>query len=155
LCRNDGARSTCKLTRLYGWQGLKRIEIDGAAAGDIVAVAGVEDISIGDPLPAAQQPGPPPPIPIDEPTLLMTVGVNMSPWAGREGSRVTSRQIRDRLELERHRNVSVRVEDTEATDTFKVVGRGELQLSVLIETMRREGYELQVSKPNVIVRKHD
>jgi GTP-binding protein len=152
LCRNDGTRKPCKLTRVYGWQGLKRIEIDGAAAGDIVAVAGIEDIAIGDTIADAEQPVPLPSIRIDEPTIVMMFGVNTSPWAGRDGSRVTSRQIRDRLELERHRNVSIRVEETDSTDTFKVVGRGELQLSVLIETMRREGYELQVSKPNVVVR---
>jgi GTP-binding protein len=152
LCRNDGAQSPCKVTRLYGWQGLKRIEIERATAGDIVAVAGIEDIAIGDTIADAEQPKPLPSIRIDEPTIVMMFGVNTSPWAGKDGNRVTSRQIRDRLDLERHRNVSVRVEETEATDTFKVVGRGELQLSVLIETMRREGYELQVSKPNVIVR---
>jgi GTP-binding protein len=155
LCRNDGAESACKITRLYGWQGLKRIEIDRAAAGDIVAVAGVEDIAIGDTIADAERPVPLPSIRIDEPTIVMMFGVNTSPWAGRDGSRVTSRQIRDRLELERHRNVSIRLENTDATDVFKVVGRGELQLSVLIETMRREGYELQVSKPNVIVRQRD
>jgi GTP-binding protein len=153
LCRNDGTQSPCKVTRLYGWHGLKRIEIERAAAGDIVAVAGIEDIAIGDTIADAEQPKPLPSIRIDEPTIVMMFGVNVSPWAGRDGSRVASRQIRDRLDLERHRNVSIRVEETDATDTFKVVGRGELQLSVLIETMRREGYELQVSKPNVIVRK--
>jgi len=155
LCRDDGTQETGKVTRLYGWKGLKRVEIEKAEAGDIVAVAGLEDIRIGDTIADAERPTRLPSIRIDEPTIIMMFGVNMSPWGGRDGSRVTSRQIRDRLEQEKRRNVSIRVEDTDATDTFKVVGRGELQLSVIIETMRREGYELQVSKPNVVVRERN
>jgi GTP-binding protein len=153
LCR-DGAQTPCKITRLYGWEGLRRVEIERAQAGDVVALAGIEDVRIGDTVADAERPVALPSIRIDEPTIVMMFGVNASPWAGRDGSRVTSRQIRERLAQERRRNVSIRVDDMDATDTFRVVGRGELQLSVLIETMRREGYELQVSKPNVVVREH-
>jgi len=153
LCRADGSQVPCRLTRVYGWHGLKRVELVRAVAGDIVAVAGVEDIAIGDTVADRERPVPLPPIRIDEPTIAMLFGSNTSPWAGREGSRVTSRQVRDRLLTEARRNVSLRVEQTEQTDTFRVVGRGELQLAILIETMRREGFELQVSKPTVIVRR--
>ena len=155
LCRADGAEVPCKITRLYGWHGLKRIEIPRAVSGDIVALAGIEGISIGDTVADRETPRRLPPIRIDEPTIAMHFGANTSPWAGREGSRVTSRQVRDRLAGEALRNVSIRVEETDTTDTFRVVGRGELQLAVLIETMRREGFELQVSKPTVVVRERD
>jgi GTP-binding protein len=155
LCRVDGSELPCKVTRLYGWHGLKRVEIERATSGDIVAVAGIEEINIGDTIADREAPKALNPIRVDEPTIAMLFGANTSPWAGREGSRVTSRQVRDRLFSETLRNVSIRVEETEATDTFRVVGRGELQLAVLIETMRREGFELQVSKPTVIVREHD
>ncbi len=155
LCRNDGTQVACKLTRVYGWKGLKRAEIDRGRAGDIVAVAGIEDIAIGDTVADRERPRPLPPIRVDEPTIAMLFGVNTSPWAGRDGSRVTSRQVRDRLLTESRRNVSLRVEETDATDTFRVLGRGELQLAVLIETMRREGFELQVSKPIVVVQERE
>jgi GTP-binding protein len=155
LCRRDGSQVPCKLTRLYGWRGLKRIEIERASAGDVVAVAGIEDIGIGDTVADRERPAALPPIRVDEPTIAMLFGVNTSPWAGRSGSQVTSRKLRERLGQESHRNVSLRIEATDATDTFRVLGRGELQLAILIETMRREGYELQVSKPAVVVRQRN
>jgi GTP-binding protein len=155
LCRGDGTQVPCKLTRVYGWQGLKRAEVERAVAGDIVAVAGVEDIAIGDTIADRERPIALPPIRVDEPTIAMLFGVNTSPWAGRSGSRVTSRQVRERLLQESRRNVSLRIDETDTMDTFRVLGRGELQLAVLIETMRREGFELQVSKPNVVTRQHD
>ena len=152
LCRNDGSLAPCKLTHVYAWEGLKRIEVERALAGDIVAVAGIEDIHIGETIADRERPAPLPPIRVDEPTIAMVFGVNTSPWAGRAGSRVTSRNVRERLFQESRRNVSLRVEDTETTDSFRVLGRGELQLAILIETMRREGFELQVSKPAVLLR---
>ncbi len=155
LCRADGTQVPCKLTRVYGWQGLRRTELERATAGDIVAVAGIADIAIGDTVADRERPLPLPPIRVDEPTIAMFLGANTSPWAGRSGSRVTSRQVRERLLQESRRNVSLRVEETDTIDTFRVVGRGELQLAVLIETMRREGFELQVSKPTVVLRERD
>jgi len=155
LCRSDGTQVPCKLTRVYGWKGLKRVELERGTAGDIVAVAGVEDIAIGDTVADREQPGALSPIRVDEPTIAMLFGVNTSPWAGRSGSRVTSRQVRERLLQESRRNVSLRVEETDTMDTFRVLGRGELQLAILIETMRREGFELQVSKPTVVLRERD
>ncbi len=155
LCRASGAQVPCKITRLYGWKGLKRVEVERAGSGDIVCIAGIEDIAIGDTVADREQPRTLPPIRVDEPTIAMLFGANTSPWAGREGSRVTSRQVRDRLAQESLRNVSIRIEETDSTDTFRVVGRGELQLAVLIETMRREGFEMQVSKPTVVVREHN
>ena len=152
LCRNDGSQAPCKLTRVYAWEGLKRVEVERALAGDIVAVAGIEDIHIGETIADRERPAPLPPIRVDEPTIAMVFGVNTSPWAGRAGSRVTSRNLRERLFQESRRNVSLRVEDNETTDSFRVLGRGELQLAILIETMRREGFELQVSKPAVLLR---
>src|SRR5216117_1567006 len=155
LCRNDGSQAPCKLTRVYAWEGLKRVEVERALAGDIVAVAGIEDIHIGETIADRERPAPLPPIRIDEPTIAMLFGVNTSPWAGRSGSRVTSRKLRERLWQESRRNVSLRVEETGATDAFRVLGRGELQLAILIETMRREGFELQASKPAPVVRERD
>jgi GTP-binding protein len=155
LCRRDGSQVPCKLTRLYGWQGLKRVEVERALAGDIVAVAGIEDIHIGETVTDRERPMPLPPIRVDEPTIAMLFGVNTSPWAGRSGTQVTSRKVRERLIGESRKNVSLRVEETETTDTFRVLGRGELQLAIVIETMRREGFELQVSKPTVVVRERD
>jgi GTP-binding protein len=155
LCRADGSQVPCKVTRVYGWRGLKRVDLEQAIAGDIVAIAGIEDIAIGDTVADRERPAPLPPIRVDEPTIAMLFGVNTSPWAGRSGSRVTSRQVRERLVQESRRNVSLRVEKTETMDTFRVLGRGELQLAVLIETMRREGFELQVSKPTVVLRTRD
>ena len=152
LCRDDGSLVPCKIARLYSWQGLKRHEIASAQAGDIVAVAGIEEIQIGETISDSAHPVALPTIQIDDPTLAMIFGVNTSPWAGREGQYVTSRRIRERLFAEVHKNVSLHVEETDSPDAFRVLGRGELQLSVVIETMRREGYELQVSKPTVIVK---
>jgi GTP-binding protein len=154
LCRLDGSRLVCKLSHLYGWHGLKRIELEQARAGDIVAVAGIEDIAIGETIGALENPRPLPAIRIDEPTVAMTFSVNNSPWAGREGQYVTSRKLRERVELEARRNVSIRIEET-SVDSWQVVARGELQLAVMVETMRREGYELQVSKPTVVTRQAD
>jgi len=155
LCRRDGSRVPCKLTHLYAWHGLQRIEVERALAGDIVAVAGIDDIHIGETIADRARPEPLPPIRIDEPTVAMLFGVNTSPWAGRSGTQVTSRKLRERLVHESRRNISLRLEESEATDTFRVLGRGELQLAILIETMRREGFELQVSKPAVVVRERD
>ncbi|HYR96191.1 MAG TPA: translational GTPase TypA [Candidatus Binatus sp.] len=155
LCRLDGSQVPCKLTRLYGWAGLKRIDLETARAGDIVAVAGVDDIHIGETVADRERPEPLPPIRIDEPTIAMVFGINTSPWSGRSGSRVTSRQLRERLIQESRRNVSLRVEEGTSTDAFRVLGRGELQLAILIETMRREGFELQASKPAPVVRERN
>jgi GTP-binding protein len=152
LCRVDGRQEAVKITQVYGWQGLKRIELAKAEAGDIVAVAGIEDIGIGDTLADRENPQPLPALRIDEPTIAMIFSANNSPWAGREGEFVTSRKLRERLHYEQRRNVSLRVEETEQPDAFQVTGRGEFQLAIVIETMRREGYELQVSKPTVVTR---
>ena len=154
LCGADGVKNA-KLTNLYGWIGLKRINLERATAGDIVAVAGMDDIQIGDTVADRETPIPLPRLRIDEPTITMIFGVNTSPWAGREGQWVTSRKLRERLENESKRNVSIRLEDTEQPDRLRVSGRGELQLAILVETMRREGYELAVSRPEVIIREID
>lgn len=147
---NGDQTTKAKIGRLYAYQGLKRAEVAEADMGDIVAVTGLADVSIGQTIADPENPEALPALNIDEPTLSMTFGVNTSPFAGREGDYVTSRHLRDRLFKEIETNVSLRVEETENTDTFKVSGRGELHLSVLIETMRREGFELQVGKPEVI-----
>ncbi len=154
LCRPDGTRAVCKITRLYGWQGLKRVERDEARAGDIVMAAGSDDIEIGDTVADLEEPRPLPGIRVDEPTVAMTFSVNNSPWAGREGEFVTSRKLGERILFESRRNVSVRVEQTSA-EAWRVMGRGELALAVILETMRREGYELQVSKPTVLTREEN
>ena len=140
------------ITKLYTFRGLERDEADEVVAGDIVAIAGVEGIQIGETLTGLENPAPCEPLLIDEPTLAMIFTVNTSPLAGNEGQFVTSRDIRDRLQKELLTNVSIRVEDSGATDSFRVLGRGELQLAILIETMRREGYELMVGKPEIVVR---
>lgn len=155
LMKADGTQERGKITKLYGFKDLGRVEIEEAQAGDIVGVAGFSDIQIGETLCSLTNPVALPLIKIDEPTLQMNFSVNDSPFAGTEGKFVTSRQIRKRLYLELEKNVSLRVEDTENTDCFRVSGRGELHLSVLIETMRREGYEFQVSKPEVIYKTID
>ncbi|TMA10011.1 MAG: translational GTPase TypA [Deltaproteobacteria bacterium] len=152
LCSVGGLQRPMKVTQLFGWQGLKRIELESAGAGDIVAVAGIEEIQIGDTIADRDHPQPLPPLRVDEPTIAMIFSANNSPWAGREGEFVTSRKLRERLLYEQRKNVSLRVEETESPDAFKVTGRGEFQLAIVIETMRREGYELQVSKPTVITR---
>jgi GTP-binding protein len=154
LCRPDGTRSACKIARLYGWQGLKRTERNEARAGDIVMVAGSDDIEIGDTIADLENPRPLPGIRVDEPTVAMTFSVNNAPWAGREGEYVTSRKLGERILFESRRNVSVRVEQLSA-DSWRVMGRGELALAVILETMRREGYEVQVSKPTVLTRQED
>ena len=152
LCRVDGTQQAVKVTRVYGWQGLKRVDLESAEAGDIVAVAGIEDIGIGDTIADREDPKPLPALRIDEPTIAMIFSANNSPWSGREGEFVTSRKLRERLQYEQRKNVSLRVIDTEQPDSFQVTGRGEFQLAIIIETMRREGYELQVSKPTVVTR---
>jgi len=148
----DGVLQQTRVTKLFAFEGLKRVEIEEAAAGDIVCVAGIADITIGETITDAEHPVPLPPLAIDEPTVSMIFGVNTSPMAGREGQFVTSRQLRDRLVRELLGNVSIRLEDTDSPEQVRVIGRGELQLSILIEMMRREGYELQVSRPEIVTR---
>lgn len=148
----NGALQTTRVTKLYAFDGLKRVDIDQASAGDIVCLAGIADITIGETITDAERPNPLPPLAIDEPTVSMIFGVNTSPVAGRDGQYVTSRQLRDRLNRELLGNVSIRLEDTDAPEQMKVIGRGELQLSILIEMMRREGFELQVSRPEIVTR---
>ena len=155
LCRLDGSVTPVKVTMLYGYQGLKRIEINEAGPGDIVAVAGIAEVNIGETLSDREAPQPLPPIQIDEPTISMVFSINDSPFSGRDGKHVTSRKLKERLEHEELVNVSVRIEPTDTPDAFKVSGRGELQLAILIEIMRREGYELSVGKPEVITRHID
>jgi GTP-binding protein len=155
LIKKDGEISKARISKLLGYEGLKQIELTEAFAGDIVTVAGFENISIGETLASSEHPKSLPYVDIDEPTLSMNFIVNSSPFAGQDGKYVTSRNIRDRLHKELRTNVSLRVEDTTNTDTFRVSGRGELHLSILIENMRREGYELAVSKPEVIYREID
>ena len=155
LCRTDGTRENVKVSRLYQFRNLRRGEEKTALAGDIVAVSGVSDIGIGETLCAPDCVEPLPFIKIDEPTVSMTFMVNDSPFAGKEGTYVTSRNLRDRLFKEVQTNVSMRVEETDSTDAFKVSGRGELHLSVLIEQMRRQNYEFQVSRPSVIFKEEN
>lgn len=155
LVERDGKVSGHRISKLFGFQGLKRIEIDSASAGDIVAVAGIPEVQIGETLCDKEQPDALPLIDVEEPTLKMTFSINTSPLAGKEGTYVTSRQIKDRLWKEVKSNISLRVEDGSSADSFVVSGRGELHLSILIETMRREGYEFQVSKPEVFVKEID
>ena len=155
LIKSDGTFQKGKVTKLFGFKDLGRVEIQEAEAGDIVGVAGFPEIQIGETLSSVVNPIALPLIHIDEPTLQMNFSVNDSPFAGTEGKFVTSRQLRKRLYLELEKNVSLRVEDTDSTDVFRVSGRGELHLSILIEQMRREGYEFQVSKPEVIFKKDE
>ena len=150
-----GALTPARVTQLFTFQGLAREEVEDARAGDIVAVAGVPDVGIGDTIADAADPRPLPPIRVEEPTLRMTFAVNTSPFAGREGTHVTSRKLRERLYAELERDVALRVADTESPDTLVVSGRGELHLAILIETLRREGYEFQVSRPEVIYKEED
>ncbi len=151
----DGDVQETRVTKLFAFDGLKRVEIDQAAAGDIVCLAGIEDITIGETIANPEYRIAIPPIAIDEPTVSMVFGVNTSPSAGQDGQYVTSRNIRDRLMRELVGNVSLRVEETDAPEQIKVVGRGELQLSILIEMMRREGYEIQVSRPDIVTKEID
>ena len=155
VCKLDGRFEQTKVTKLFTFDGLKRVDVPDAAAGDIICVAGIADITIGETLADAESPSPIPPIAVDEPTVSMVFGVNTSPLAGRDGQYVTSRNLRERLARELLGNVSIRVEDTESPEQVKVVGRGELQLSILIEMMRREGFEVQVSRPRIVTRERD
>ena len=150
-----GTIELTKVTKLFAFDGLKRVEIEQAAAGDIVCIAGIEGITIGETISDPENHVRIPPIAIDEPTVSMIFGVNTSPMAGRDGQYVTSRNLRDRLDRELLGNVSLRVEDTDSPEQLKVIGRGELQLSILIEMMRREGYEVQVSRPDIVTKEMD
>jgi GTP-binding protein len=152
VAKLDGRLETTRVTRLYTFDGLKRIDVEEADRGEIVALAGFEGIAIGETVTSAESPAPLPPLRIDEPTLSMVFSVNTSPFAGREGQWLTSRNLKERLEKELLTNVAIRVEPTASADAFQVMGRGELQLAILIETMRREGYELAISNPEVITR---
>ena len=155
ICKLDGSIQKTRITKMYSFEGLKRVEETEARPGDILAIAGVEGITIGETVSDPDDPRPLPHIQIDEPTIAMTFAVNTSPFAGREGRYVTSRNIRDRLDRELLTNVSIRVEDGEGSDSFRVSGRGELQLAILVETMRREGYELMVGKPEILTKQVD
>ena len=155
LCRQDGSVQNVKITRLFEFSGLKRKETESARFGDIVAIAGLPDVNIGETICDAECIEPLPFVKIDEPTVSMNFIVNNSPFAGREGKYVTSRNLRERLWREMETNLSLKVEETDSTDSFKVSGRGELHLSILIETMRREGFEFSVSRPRVILKKED
>ncbi len=153
IAKLDGSIQKTKITKLFSFSGLKRTDITETTLGDIIAVAGVEGITIGETITDAENPAPLAPITIDEPTIAMQFTVNTSPFAGRDGAYVTSRNLRERLQKELLTNVSLRIEDAESTDVFKVMGRGELQLSILIEMMRREGYELMVGKPEIVTKR--
>jgi GTP-binding protein len=153
IAKLDGSLQKTKITKLFSFSGLKRTDITETELGDIVAVAGVEGITIGETITDVADPAPLPPIAIDEPTIAMLFTVNTSPFSGKDGQYVTSRNLRERLEKELLTNVSLRVEDSGSTDSFKVLGRGELQLSILIEMMRREGYELMVGKPEIVTKR--
>jgi len=155
VVKPDRSLHKTKVSQLYVFEGLKREPVERAGFGEIVALAGIENINIGDTITSIENPQPLPSIAVDEPTIAMIFGVNNSPFAGRDGKYVTSRQVKERLDKEILGNVAIRVEETESPDQFKVSGRGELQLAILIEMMRREGYELQVSKPEAITRKVD
>jgi len=155
LVDRDGDRRNARVLQVFGFSGLKRVERDSARAGDIVAFTGIEDLNISDTLCDPARVEALPPLTVDEPTVSMTFQVNTSPFAGQDGKYVTSRQIRDRLQRELVHNVALRVQDTEDPDRFRVSGRGELHLAILIENMRREGYELGVSRPEVILRQVD
>ncbi len=155
ICKKDGKTTNVRATKIFTFEGLKRVEVETASVGDIVCIAGLTNIEIGETVCAPDCLEPLPFTEIDEPTLSMTFSVNNSPFAGQEGDFVTSRHIKDRLEKELETNVSLRVSDTDSADSFEVAGRGELHLSILIETMRREGFEFQVSKPQVLFKEID
>ena len=155
ISKRDGSLHKTKITKLFTFSGLKRTETEQTVMGDIIAVAGVEGITIGETITNVENPAPLPLIIIDEPTIAMQFSVNNSPFAGREGQYVTSRNLRDRLDKELLTNVSIRVEETESADAFKVLGRGELQLAILIEMMRREGFELMVGRPEIVTKMVD
>ncbi len=151
-CRRDGSVERARVSELYLTDGMQRAEADEASAGEIVAVAGIPEITIGETIADPDSPRPLPLIAVDEPALSMTIGINTSPLAGKSGTKLTARLVKDRLDAELVGNVSIRVEDTDRPDTWEVQGRGELQLAVLVETMRREGFELTVGKPQVVTR---
>jgi GTP-binding protein len=155
ICKTDGSRETFKVTKLMTFKGLERLDADEASAGDIIALAGAGSATVGDTICPVENPDPRPAIPIDEPTLSMEFLPNTSPFAGREGKYVTSRQIKDRLEREKIANVGLRIEQGPRADSMIVSGRGTLHLAVLIETMRREGYEMSISQPQVILKEVD
>ena len=152
ICKLDGSIKKTRITKMYSFEGLKRVEETVARPGDVLAIAGVEGITIGETVSDPENPRPLPKVQIDEPTIAMTLAVNTSPFAGREGRYVTSRNLRERLEKELLTNVSIRVEDGDGPESFRVSGRGELQLAILIETMRRESYELMVGKPEILTK---
>ncbi len=154
-CRADGSVTTAKVGNLYVTENLDQVEVDEAGPGELIAVAGIEEVTIGETLSDPDDPRPLPVITVDEPTLRMTIGTNTSPMAGDEGDKVTARLIRARLDAELIGNVSLRVEQTERADTWMVEGRGELQLAVLVENMRREGFELTIGKPQVVIKEID
>lgn len=155
ICKRDGSIQKVHINNLYQFEGLKRVQVEEASLGDIVAVSGISDIEIGETIADRDNPEAVDFVRIEEPTVTMTFSVNTSPFAGTEGKYVTSRHLRERLFKELETNVALRVEETDSPDSFKVSGRGELHLSILIETMRREGYELQVSKPTVIFKEEN
>jgi GTP-binding protein len=155
ICKIAGTVERARVTALYGYDGLKRVEIDEAGPGDIVAVAGLEGVSIGETLADAEKPVALPPITVDEPTISVVIAVNDSPLSGLDGQYVTSRKLRERLWKEILTNVSIRVEETDSPDAFKVSGRGELQMAILIEMMRREGYEMSVGRPEIVTKDFD
>jgi GTP-binding protein len=148
----DGSGISTRVTKLYEFEGLKRVEVESAAAGDIICLTGIEDITIGETIADPEHGVAIPPVAVDEPTVSMIFGINTSPVCGRDGSFVTSRHLRERLQKELLGNVSIRIEDTDSPEQIKVLGRGELQLAILIEMMRREGFELQVSRPEIVVK---
>ena len=153
IAHQDGSIEDARVTKIFTFHGLKRLEVEEAGTGDIIAVAGMEDVDIGETIADASDPTPLPHVSIEEPTLSMNFVVNNSPFAGQDGKYVTTRHLGERLANELRSNVSLRVELTDSPDVFKVSGRGELHLSILIETMRREGYEFQVSRPEVILKR--
>lgn len=155
ICKLDGSIDKVRITKMYSFEGLKRVEQSEALPGDVVAIAGVDGITIGETVSGVEYPQPLPRIQIDEPTIAMMFAVNTSPFAGREGKWVTSRNLRDRLERELLTNVSLQVETGDGPESFRVSGRGELQLAILVETMRREGFELMVGKPEILTKKID
>ena len=152
IAKLDGSLHKTKITKLYSFEGLKRVDETAGSVGDILAIAGVEGITIGETVTSAEHPQPLPHVQIDEPTIAMTFTINTSPFSGREGQFVTSRNLRDRLDKELLTNVSIRVQEAGGPDSFKVMGRGELQLAILIEMMRREGFELAVGKPEILTK---
>ena len=155
ICKLDGSIQKARITKMYSFEGLKRVEETIARPGDVLAIAGVEGITIGETVSDAEDPRPLRSVQIDEPTIVMTFAVNTSPFSGLEGTYVTSRNLRDRLDKELLTNVSIQVDDGAGPDSFRVSGRGELQLAILVETMRREGYELMVGKPQILTKKID